>query len=99
MAGIHITQTLKDLPGVRQLSNDEPTNRDGERLDLAFITEELYGATPSEVRSDHFAIQTNLMLRKVHPPLRHQKDGITKKQMGPNPNEQSMNGLQHTISK
>ena len=70
--GIHILQTLDEMPGVRLLNNGEPTHRDGGRLDLSFITEELCGGSTWEVHptltSDHFAIQTSLMLSKMPPP-------------------------------
>ena len=44
-AGIHIIQALDEMPGVRLLNNGEPTHRDGGRLDLSFITEELCGGS------------------------------------------------------
>ena len=71
-ARIHIMQTLDEMPGVRLLNNGEPTHRDGGRLDLSFITEELYGGATWKVHptltSDHFAVQTSLTLSKM-PPL------------------------------
>ena len=70
--GIHIIQTLDEMPGVRLLNNGEPTHRDGGRLDLSFISEELCEGSIWEVHptltSDHFAVQTSLMLRKMPPP-------------------------------
>ena len=66
--GIHIVQTLDEMPGVRLLNNGEPTHRDGGRLDLSFITEELCGGStwevPPTLTSDHFAVQTSLTLSK-----------------------------------
>ena len=44
-AGIHIIQTLDEMPGVRLLNNGEPTHRDGGRLGLSFTTEELCGGS------------------------------------------------------
>ena len=71
-AGIHIIQTLDEMPGVRLLNNGEPTHRDGGRIDLSFITEELCGGSTWEVHptltSDHFVVQTSLTLSKMPPP-------------------------------
>ena len=47
--GIHIIQALDEMPRVRLLNNGEPTHRDGGRLDLSFITEELHGVATWEV--------------------------------------------------
>ena len=47
--GIHIIQTLNEMPGVRLLNNGEPTHRDGGRLDLSFISEELCEGSTWEV--------------------------------------------------
>ena len=70
--GIHIIQTLDEMPGFRFLNNGEPTHRDGGRLDLSFITEELCEGSTWEVHptltSDHFAVQTSLTLSKMPPP-------------------------------
>ena len=70
--GIHIIQTLDKMPGVRLLNNGEPTHRDGGRLDLSFITEELCEGSIWEVHptltSDHFEVQTSLTLSKMPPP-------------------------------
>ena len=70
--GIHIIQTLDEIPGVRLLNNGEPTHRDGGRLDLSFTTEELCGGSTWEVHptltSDHFAVQTSMTLSKMPPP-------------------------------
>ena len=70
--GIHIIQTLDEMPGVRLLNNGEPTHRDGGRLDLSFITEELCGGSTWEVHptltSNHFMVQTSLTLSKMPPP-------------------------------
>ena len=70
--GIHIIQTLDEMTGVRLLNNGEPTHRDGGRLDLSFITEELCKGSTWEVHptltSDHFAVQTSLTLNKMPPP-------------------------------
>ena len=94
-AGIHIMQTLDEMPGVRILNNGEPTHRDEGRLDLSFITEELYRVATWEVHpmltSDHFAVQTSLTLSKMPPPPPH-LSGTTQKWTGPNSNVQSMNG-------
>ena len=60
------------MPGVRLFNNGEPTHRDGGRLDLSFITEELCKGSTWEVHptltSDHFAAQTSLTLSKMPPP-------------------------------
>ena len=81
--GIHIIQTLDEMPGVRLLNNGGPTHRDGGRLDLSFITEELHGVATWKVHptltSDHFAVQTSLTLSKMPPLHRCQKDGTTQK--------------------
>ena len=70
--GIHIIQTLDEMPRVRLLNNGEPTYRDGGRLNLSFITEELCEGSTWEVHptltSDHFAVQTSLTLSKMPPP-------------------------------
>ena len=70
--GIHIIQTLDEMPCVRLPNNGEPSHRDGGRLDLSFITEELHGAATWEVHSmltsDHFVVQTSLTLSKMPPP-------------------------------
>ena len=97
-AGIHIIQTLDEMPGVRLLNNGVPTHRDGGRLDLSFITEELCGGSTWEVHqkltSDHFAVQISLTLSKMPPPPPHcrRKDGPIQKQTGPSSNAQSTNG-------
>ena len=70
-SGIHVMQTIDEMLEVRLL-NREPTHRDGGRLDLSFITEELYGAASWEAHptltSDHFAVQISLTLSKMPPP-------------------------------